>query len=92
MKNKSFQRRADDITDGLNTDIRQLVLDSYDLGHEEGYQQGVDEIDDNYREKIGVEYAVEAFKECKTLEDFQDKQRELTNLACTFMPTLGLKR
>lgn len=69
-----------------------IVLDNQESAHQEGYEAGLEEMDDNYREKIGVEYAVEAFKDCQTLDDFKDKQRELTNLACTFMPTLGLKR
>lgn len=69
-----------------------IVLDNQESAHQEGYESGLEEMDDNYREKIGVDYAVEAFKECVTPLDFQEKYKELTNLACTFMPTLGLKR
>lgn len=70
----------------------QKIADAYNDGHQDGYKTGSEEMDDNYCEKIGVEYAVEAFKDCQTLADFQDKQRELTNLSCTFRPTLGLKK
>lgn len=77
-----------------------IVLDNQEAAHKEGYSSGHDdgyelsesEMEDVNEEKIGVEYAIESFKDCITLEDFQSKYRELTNLACTFMPTLGLKR
>ena len=73
-------------------EIEKLISDAYDNGHQEGYEQGLEEMDDKYREKIGVDYAVEAFRECVTPLDFQEKYKELTNLACTFMPTLGLNK
>lgn len=73
-------------------EIKKLIADAFDDGHQEGYEAGLEEMGDNYREKIGVVYAVEAFKDCITLDDFQSKYRELTNLSCTFMPTLGLKK
>lgn len=42
-------------------------------------------------EKENIEYAVEAFKECKTLEDFQEKYREIENRSFNFIPAIGLK-
>lgn len=68
-------------------DIKTLVHGSYERGFEdakEGFKQ-----DEITKEKIGVEYASEAFKECHTLEDFQDKLREINNRVCNFMPIIG---
>lgn len=58
--------------------IYEVVSDEYDTGVEDG-TDGVDE------EKIGVTYAVEQFSDCYTLEDFTDKQLEITRRSYNFM-------
>lgn len=52
---------------------------------------GYNYLTDTEAEKIGVTYAHEAYKSCQTLQDFQDKQKEIENRSFNFLPTLGLK-
>jgi hypothetical protein len=58
--------------------IYEVVSEEYDLGVEDG-KDGVDE------EKIGVTYAVEQFADCNTLEDYKEKQMEITRRSYNFM-------
>jgi len=58
--------------------IYEVVSDEYHSGVEDGKGE-VDE------EKIGVAYAVEQYADCNTLEDFKEKQMEITRRSYNFM-------
>ncbi len=72
----------------------------YDTGHSLGYSDGLDEvlvhdedtIEDHIKEKIGVEYAVEAFSEITDMDQFRSKLSEINNRALNFMMPIGNKR
>lgn len=77
------------LSDEAINEISNVAAKCYEYGEQQGIDDMIMQLDEDH-EKIGVEYAVEAFSECRDLNDYQDKQRELTNRACNFMPTLGL--
>lgn len=63
-----------------------------DKVRQEAYQECEQDIANNpdglpdlVLEKIGVNYATEAYRDCKTLEDFQDKFKEIQTRSFNFM-------
>jgi hypothetical protein len=59
----------------------------------EAYNSGYCDAEEEFQfdeEKVGVEYAKEAFAELTNLEAFQDKYKEITNRSFNFQQPLGL--
>lgn len=61
---------------------------AYAAGEKEGRKNGVSEYKkelDREFEKYGTNYAILQFQDCKTISDFQDKLKEITNRSFNFM-------
>ncbi len=67
-----------DLIDDLTNQIGDEVEEAYDTGYEDGKESAEDDfspaeqLSELDAEEIGVNFVVEKFKDCKTLEDFQD--------------------
>ena len=59
------------------------LRDGEDKGYINGKRDAFD--DSNAVEKLCTEYTVIQFADCKTLSDFQDKLKEITNRSYNFM-------
>ncbi len=89
-----------DLSDIEKKEIYAAVIEAYDNGHTEGYDQGhdkwtADAIEDLAEpevneEQIGVAYVVEQFDTVTTFEEFRTKYLELVRLNLTYTPPLGM--
>lgn len=59
-------------------DIEEIEQESYQRGMEDAF-------DSPQMEKYNAGYVVEQFANCKTLEDFTEKLKEITNRSFNFM-------
>jgi len=100
MKNKKPSQRdialcvetilenTDDVK-GAIAGIDEMIEESYDAGHDDGYKEGQKKLrscnSPINEEKLCIDFVVEKFQECKTLEDFQDTYLELFRRSCNFM-------
>lgn len=75
---------------GILDEASKSVLEMIEFSYSEGYQDAEEELAFN-QEKVGVEFAKDAFEEVETLDEFREKYQEITNRSLNFMPTLGLK-
>lgn len=62
-----------------------IIDDFCENSYDEGQQDYEDENPQVNEEKVGVEYCVKAFEDCKTNCDFQDKLKEITTRSYNFM-------
>lgn len=76
--------------------IFSIASKSYNDGYSDGFDEGMEEeleagdfLTPDVEEKIGVEYAIDAFKELNTMDEVKEKLKELHNRACNFMPVIG---
>lgn len=79
----------EDEIDDVTSDIESLIDEVHQFGYDEGIDQGrydyESETPQVNEEKVGVDYCVDAFSECHTLVDFQDKLKEITLRSYNFM-------
>ncbi len=71
--------------------LEQGKADGYKEGETDGFNKALNDFNEQYDEpeKVGVEYAVEAFKEVTDFESFREKYNEINNRALNFMRPIG---
>jgi len=74
-------------------DFEKIIAEIHSSGYDEGFKEGKKKGEQQYEEdvnagsfeKICTEYVVDQFADCKTLQDFQDKLKEITLRSFNFM-------
>ncbi len=73
----------------LIEELEDKILAVYDKAYEKGWDDGEKDAEENFEqqdeEEIGLQFAVERFKDCRTLEDFQNEYKWLESMAMTYM-------
>ncbi len=73
-------------------DFEKIILNVHEVAYNEGEKKGRENSVEEYKqeqereqEKFATNYVVEQFTDCKTLPEFQDKLREITNRSYNFL-------
>lgn len=74
-----------DLLQDLQDKLDYYIQESYDEGQDDAEPEDIDEVPNLMQEEIGVNYAVEQFKDCKSLEEFQQAYKEIENRSFNFM-------
>ncbi len=76
---------ASDLIEELEDKISELCEKVQTQGFEDGLKEARDEHEEVDKEQIGLTFAVEKFKDCRTLEDFMTEYRWIESMAMTYM-------
>lgn len=88
-----LERNLSEMADAMMSEIQDGFDEGYEKGKEAGEEYAADnfeatepeEVNDTLAERIGCEFAVEKFKDCKTLEDFQTEYAWIYSRSLNFM-------